>query len=143
MTDLLQIRLLSTWAKIPTKASEGAVGFDLYAAMEIQIHPGTRELIMTDIAVEFPVGTYGRIAPRSGLAYHYELDVAAGVVDPDFRGNIGVVMVNNSPVTYPIKVHDKIAQLVCEKVSFPEIQIVEELTPTARGGKGFGSTGST
>jgi deoxyuridine 5'-triphosphate nucleotidohydrolase len=87
------------------------------------------------------VGVYGRIAPRSGLASKFFIDVGAGVIDADYRGNVGVVLFNHSSVEFAISIGDRIAQLILEKIEVPEIECVERLTETNRGAGGFGSTG--
>lgn len=81
-------------------------------------------------------------APRSGLAVNHFIDIGAGVIDPDYRGNVGVVMFNFGAEDYKVKKRDRIAQLICEKIHFPELQEVESLDETHRGDGGFGSTGT-
>jgi dUTP pyrophosphatase len=88
-----------------------------------------------------PPGTYGRVAPRSGLAWKHSIDVGAGVIDEDYRGNVGVILFNLSDVDFEVKEGDRIAQLVLEKIVTPEVEEVEELDESARGAGGFGSTG--
>lgn len=89
-----------------------------------------------------PSGCYGRVAPRSGLAVKNFIDVGAGVVDSDYRGNVGVVLFNFSDEDFQVKKGDKVAQLICEKIEYPElIEEKENLTVTERGDAGFGSTG--
>ena len=96
----------------------------------------------TDIQIKVPHGTYGRIAPRSGLSWKNHIDIGAGVVDEDYRGNVGVVMFNHAETEFVVKKGDRIAQLVCEKISYPEIEVLETLDNTERGEGGFGSTGT-
>ena len=104
--------------------------------------------------VQLPPGTYGRIAPRSGLAAKHHIDVGAGedfndffsffsgVIDADFTGNMGVVLFNHGTETMLIDVGDRIAQLICERISYPRIQEVFDDSPTTgRGADGFGSSG--
>ena len=105
-------------------------------------------LIFTDIAIELPVGSYGRIAPRSGLAAAHGITVDAGVIDRDYTGNVGVVVVNRSNQNYQIHAGDRIAQLICERALQPVIREQDSLStscvlPTVgvRGSKGFGSSG--
>lgn len=86
----LRFAKLSTFAKEPKKGSIGAAGFDLFAAEEKSIAPGARMCVKTDIQIAVPPGSYGRIAPRSGLASRLSVDVGAGVVDSDYRGNVQV-----------------------------------------------------
>jgi len=139
--DILKIAKLTEHAIIPTRGSDKAAGYDLYSAYDYVIPAKGKVLAKTDIQVKVPHGTYGRVAPRSGLAWKNHIDIGAGVVDEDYRGNVGVVMFNHSEVEFNIKAGDRIAQLVCEKISYPEIQILESLDETARGEGGFGSTG--
>merc|ERR1719244_1685708 len=87
-------------------------------------------LAKTDIQVKVPHGTYGRIAPRSGLAWKNHIDIGAGVVDEDYRGNVGVVMFNHAEVEFQIKKGDRIAQLVCEKISYPDLEDLDLQAPT-------------
>lgn len=88
-----------------------------------------------------PSGTYGRVAPRSGLAAKHMIDVGAGVVDEDYTGNVGVVLFNLGGEDFAVKAGDRVAQLVCEKIEHPELEEVERLEETERGEGGFGSTG--
>ena len=76
MSEVLKIKMLSELTKIPHKGSVKAVGYDLYSAQECLILPGDSPLIFTDIAIELPQGTYGRLAPRSGLTYYNQIDIA-------------------------------------------------------------------
>lgn len=106
------------------------------------IPPRDKLVVKTDIQVELPEGCYGRIAPRSGLAAKNFIDIGAGVVDEDYRGNLGVVMFNHSNVEFPIAKGDRIAQLICERIFYPTLEEVKTLTDTERGANGFGSTGT-
>ncbi len=94
-TPILQYKKLTKHAHAPTKGSSGAAGYDLRAAYAYNIPVGERLLILTDLAFKIPRPYYGRIAPRSSIAYIHSIDVAAGVVDMDYRGNVGVVLINN------------------------------------------------
>ena len=87
--DLLQVAKLSEHATIPTRGSSSAAGYDLYSAEDTTIPARGKGLVKTDIQVKVPHGTYGRIAPRSGLAWKQHIDIGAGVVDEDYRGNVG------------------------------------------------------
>ena len=95
----------------------------------------------TGISVAIPEGCYGRIAPRSGLAVKRFIDVGAGVIDADYRGEIGVVLFNHSDEDFVVKPGDRIAQLILEKIETPTVKEAEELPDTKRGTDGFGSTG--
>ena len=96
----------------------------------------------TDLSIRVPEGTYGRVAPRSGLAAKHHIDIGAGVVDEDYTGPVGVVMFNHAAEAFEVKRGDRIAQLVCEKICYPELEEVKELVKTERGSGGFGSTGT-
>ena len=88
-----------------------------------------------------PHGTYGRVAPRSGLASKHFIDVGAGVIDEDYRGLLGVVLFNHSDTSFKVEQGDRIAQFICEKIAYPELLEVTEFDVTNRGTQGFGSTG--
>ena len=101
-----------------------------------------KALIGTGLAFAIPDGNYGRIAPRSGLAAKHSIDVGAGVIDSDYRGEVKVLLFNLSDVDFEIKPQERVAQLIIEKYTPTEIQEVEgKLEETARGEGGFGSTG--
>ncbi|KAF6129798.1 deoxyuridine triphosphatase [Phyllostomus discolor] len=85
---------LSEHATAPTKGSARAAGYDLYSAYDYTVPPMEKALVKTDIQIALPAGCYGRVAPRSGLAAKHFIDVGAGVIDEDYRGNIGVVLFN-------------------------------------------------
>merc|ERR1712025_917178 len=138
----LQIAKLSENATVPTRGSPRAAGYDLYSAEAVKIPARGKGLVKTDIQIKVPNGTYGRIAPRSGLAWKHHIDIGAGVVDEDYRGNVGVVMFNHADAAFEVKKGDRIAQLVCEKISYPEIKELKTLDETDRGEGGFGSTGT-
>jgi len=139
--DTLQIAKLSDNAIIPTRQSLHAAGFDLYSAYDYILPALSKILVKTDIQICLPIGTYGRIAPRSGLAWKYHIDIGAGVVDNDYRGNVSVLIFNHSVRNYKILAGHRIAQLICEKILTPKIIEVELLDNTVRGTCGFGSTG--
>lgn len=102
-----------------------------------------KELVKTDLQILIPDGCYGRIAPRSGLAVKNFIDVGAGVVDSDYRGNVGVVLFNFGDEDFQIRRGDRVAQLICEKIEYPELEEEKEnLSNTERGANGFGSTGT-
>ena len=89
MEDMLKVVKLSVNATIPSQGSPGAAGYDLYSAEDVLLKAYGKVLVKTDIQLKLPTGTYGRIAPRSGLAWEKHIDIAAGVIDADYRGNIG------------------------------------------------------
>ncbi|XP_021117124.1 deoxyuridine 5'-triphosphate nucleotidohydrolase, mitochondrial isoform X1 [Heterocephalus glaber] len=132
---------LSEHATAPTRGSARAAGYDLYSAYDYIIPPMEKALVKTDIQIALPSGCYGRVAPRSGLAAKHFIDVGAGVIDEDYRGNVGVVLFNFGKEKFEVKKGDRIAQLICERIYYPEIEEVQELDDTERGSGGFGSTG--
>ena len=122
--------------------SKLAAGYDLKSAYDYII-PGMGKIIAkTDISIRVPDGTYGRVAPRSGLAAKNHIDIGAGVVDQDYTGNVGVVMFNHAQEDFEVKKGDRIAQFICEKIEYPELEEVASLSSTERGEGGFGSTGT-
>ncbi|KAF2750585.1 dUTP diphosphatase [Sporormia fimetaria CBS 119925] len=140
-TSSLQVQLLSDKARAPTKGSEFAAGHDVYSARDVVIPARGRARVDTDISIAVPAGTYGRIAPRSGLAAKHGIDTLAGVIDADYRGQVGVILANLSDTDFEVKVGDRIAQLIVEKIVMPEVVVVEKLDESVRGAGGFGSTG--
>ncbi|XP_068893371.1 deoxyuridine 5'-triphosphate nucleotidohydrolase [Tenebrio molitor] len=125
----------------PTKGSVKAAGYDLKSAYDCTVPARGKALVDTGIKVQLPEGCYGRIAPRSGLAVKNFIDVGAGVVDEDYRGVIKVVLFNHSDSAFEVKSGDRIAQFICERIYYPDLEEVKELTETERGEGGFGSTG--
>ena len=141
-SDALRVKLLSPKAVIPTKGTALAAGYDLSSAQQLTIPVNGRALVQTDISLSVPKGTYGRIAPRSGLAVKHGITTGAGVIDADYTGPIGIVLFNHGDQDFQIKEGDRIAQLILEQVANKPVIQVQELTHTTRGDKGFGSTGS-
>ncbi|XP_072202122.1 deoxyuridine 5'-triphosphate nucleotidohydrolase, mitochondrial isoform X2 [Excalfactoria chinensis] len=140
-TALLRFTKLSENACAPSKGSARAAGYDLYSAYDYAIPPMEKVVVKTDIQIALPSGCYGRVAPRSGLAAKHFIDVGAGVIDEDYRGNVGVVLFNFGKETFEVKKGDRIAQLICERIFYPELEEVQALDDTERGEGGFGSTG--
>ena len=135
-------------ALVPSKATERSIGLDLFSAEPYVVLPGQRTVVSTGISVILPEGTYGRIAPRSGLAVKHGLGVGAGVIDPDYTGEIRVVLFNHDLQTpYVIRPGYRIAQLILEQALDPTVECVEGLppapppSPRKRGANGFGSSG--
>lgn len=108
----LYVSKLSDNATLPKRASSGSAGYDLASAVDLVIPVGKRAVVKSDLSVAVPPGTYGRIAPRSGLAVKDGIDVMAGVVDQDYRGPVGVVLINFGEKDFKIKKGDRIAQLI-------------------------------
>ena len=121
-----------------TRATEGSVGLDFYSPADYIIPPHSQFLIPTQIKLQIPLGYYGRLASKSSLAVLHQLHVGAGVIDPDYIGEIMVLMINAAPSVYSIKKGDPIAQLILEKVSIPILREMKELPPTIRGAQGCG-----
>ena len=137
----LFIRTLCPDALPPIRATEGTIGYDLHATTLVTIPPTTWSLIGTGITVEFPEETYGRIGPHSGLSYKRQIDVAAGVIDPDYQGELKVLLVNNGQVPFKVKKGDCIAQLIVEGAKTPEVILVQDTKHSTWGDAGFGSMG--
>lgn len=116
MTELMiSFIKLSEKAKTPSQATAGDAGYDLYSTEDYLLAPGERKLFKTNISAAIPFGYYGRIAPRSGLAYKHGIDVLAGVIDTGYRGDIGIILINFGPEAFPVHEGDKIAQFIIEK----------------------------
>ncbi|CAO1624358.1 unnamed protein product [Parajaminaea phylloscopi] len=128
-------------AKVPTRGSAEAAGYDLYASERITLPRRGRAVVQTGIRMQIPQGCYGRVAPRSGLAVKHGIDTGAGVVDSDYRGLLGVVLFNTSDEDFTVNVGDRIAQMILERIATPEVVEVESLDETVRGAGGFGHTG--
>uniref|UniRef100_A0A6C0JYW4 dUTP diphosphatase n=1 Tax=viral metagenome TaxID=1070528 RepID=A0A6C0JYW4_9ZZZZ len=149
----LNIKRLNPDSQIPQYGSAAAAGMDLFSAVDLVVPPQTRKLVSTGISVswetqegqwdENPEKYYLRIAPRSGLSVKSNIDIGAGVVDSDYRGEIFVCFINNSlDKPYAIQKGDRIAQMILTRFEqFKEVVLVEEHVETARGEGGFGSTG--
>lgn len=141
MPSILHIKKLSEFATIPTRGSKFAAGYDLYSAYDYTINARGKEMVKTDLQIALPSSCYGRVAPRSGLAWKHSIDVGAGVIDEDYRGPVNVILFNFGDQDFQIKRGDRIAQLICEKIEQTDIKEVQDLDETDRGTKGFGSTG--
>ena len=137
----LRVKKLCENAQLPVRGSQGAVGYDLMSTEGYVILPGKRAVVATGISVQLPPGVYGRVAPRSGLAVKNGLQVGAGVVDPDYTGEIKVVLFNHDDNPFVVKPGYRVAQLVLEKCETPEVEEVTDVEQTERGDAGFGSTG--
>jgi dUTP pyrophosphatase len=137
----LRVKKLSPCAELPTRGSDGAAGYDLYSTENVVILPNKRATVGTGLSIEIPDGTYARIAPRSGLAVKNGIQVGAGVVDGDYRGEVRVVLFNHDEKPYVIKPGYRIAQLILERCMTPPVIEIDSVTDTNRGVGGFGSTG--
>lgn len=137
----LKVKRLTDKATLPFRATPGSAGYDLCSAEDTTIPAGTRKMVKTDLAIAVPANHYGRIAPRSGLAFKKGIDIGAGVIDPDYTGPLGLVLCNNGTSEFLIHQGDRVAQLLIERVAVPKVLEVQELDKTTRGAGGFGSTG--
>lgn len=141
----IEIQRLDCGLPLPAYAREGDAGLDLYAAATVTLSPGARAAVGTGIAVAIPPGCAGFVLPRSGLALRHGLSLVntPGLIDAGYRGEIRVILINHdrdAPVT--IARGDRIAQLVIQRVETADLVEVEQLSSTARGAEGFGSTGA-
>jgi len=139
--DILRFVRLTENARAPSRESSKAGGLDLYSSLNTTVPAKGKRLIPTDLQIKLPEGCYGRIAPRSGLALEHHIDIGGGVIDQDYRGNIGVIVYNHSDTPFVVFRGDRIAQLIWEKNYYPSLEEVESLNSTERGAGGFGSTG--
>jgi dUTP pyrophosphatase len=139
--ESLSFEKLDPKAVLPTRGSLSAAGLDLSSIEAIGLQPGERRLIRTGLAVAIPEGYYGRLAPRSGLAAKKGIDVLAGVIDADYRGEIGCLLYNAGHEQIDLPAQTKICQLIIEKIITPAAVWADGLSQTSRGGGGFGSTG--
>lgn len=150
MVDI-RITLLSARARIPTRMTDGSAGYDLYAATDAVIPAAAtsatgavdvgRCLVPLGFAIELPVGTVGRIASRSGLSVEFNLEVGAGWIDSDFRGEVKVELKNLGSADYEVATGDRVAQLIILLTAETKLVPVDQLESTSRGTSGFGSTG--
>ena len=138
--ELPHVKLLPTVC-MPTHATLKSVGLDLYSPTSVLIPPYDKILVDTGIAFQIPMGYYGWIASRSGLAIHHHIHVGAGVVDPDYTGSVHVLLMNFSSQDHVMEKNHHIAQMILEKVAYPVICEVSQMLPTECGANGFCSTG--
>lgn len=128
----------------PAYATEGSAGADLRAALSapLVLAPGERGLVPTGIRLSIPRGYEGQVRPRSGLALKHGVTLlnAPGTIDSDYRGEVGVILVNHGSSEYVVQPGDRVAQLLITPVAQAEF-FAEDLTDTSRGSGGFGSTG--
>lgn len=137
------IRRLKKQIPLPYKATPGAVGFDLHAAQKTTIKAHGFGVVNTGIAIELPRGIEAQVRPRSGLAFHCGIGIlnSPGTIDPDYRGEVKVILFNFSDADFEINPGDRIAQLVFARTISVKLEEVKKLTPTKRNKGGFGHTG--
>lgn len=138
---MIKLSKVSEKAIFPTRGSEGAAGWDLYAIEDAYIGPGERQLIDTGIASEFSDSIVGKIKPRSGLADKYGIDVMAGVIDSDFRDSIKVLLINHGNEPFVVSPGDRIAQIIFTLAFHNVVMHEGPVSETVRGTNGFGWTG--
>ena len=140
--DIIQCKLTSSKARLPFRGSTNSAGLDLFSAETLTINPMELKLISTDLQIKLPIGTYGHITTRSGLTLRHKLVIPTGTIDPDYRGIVKVVMMNTDTKKFVVNQGERIAQLICEKISIPKVRLcMGELDATHRSCSGFGSTG--
>ena len=141
---MFRVSKLNDNAQLPVRGRVGDAGYDLFACEDAIVDGNTWKGIGTGIAIEIPVDCYARVAPRSGLAAKHGIDVLAGVIDHNYRGEIRVILYNHGSNELNIKAGDRIAQLIFERIYTPDViheVPYEELSNTSRGADGFGSSG--
>lgn len=138
--NTLRVKKLSDSAKLPTKAHDTDLGYDLFSNDNITIYTGQTALISTGICVKFPISWGAFIKDRSSVATKQKLHTVAGVIDSSYTGEIKIALINNNVSDVDIKVGDKIAQMVLIQTVDFDVKEVDELPITDRGSKGFGSS---
>jgi dUTP pyrophosphatase len=143
--DQLHVRFVRPGARIPARTRPGDAGYDLYAAESFSLWPGERVTVPTGVAIALPPGVAGLVTPRSGLAAGHGISLVngPGLIDPNYRGEIRVVLVNLGDARFEAAAGDRIAQLLLVPFVTPEACVVEALPPSGddRGENGFGSSG--
>ncbi len=143
IVDELEVKLLHPDATLPARSRSGDAGYDLRCLEPFVLRPGERALVSTGLALALPPGVAGLVLPRSGLAHRHGVTCAnsPGLVDPNYRGELRVVLVNLGRETYRGHAGDRIAQLLLVPYWAPELRVVDELPESDRGAAGFGSSG--
>jgi dUTP pyrophosphatase len=141
--DELCVRLLRPDARPPARTRAGDAGFDLSAVEDFALAPGERAVVGTGVAIALPPGVAGLVVPRSGLAARHGISVVngPGLVDPEYRGELRVILVNLGEEPFAGHAGDRIAQLLLVPFAAPAVRLVDELAATERGEDGFGSSG--
>jgi dUTP pyrophosphatase len=140
---MLEVTLLHPAARPPMRTRAGDAGYDLRCVEPFTLAPGERAVVPTGVAVAVPEGAAGLVVPRSGLAARHGLSVVngPGLIDPDYRGEVKVVLVNLGSEVFEGEAGDRIAQLLLVPCLTPEVRVVATLAETERGTAGFGSSG--
>jgi dUTP pyrophosphatase len=139
----LLIKRLTPTAVVPSYAHPGDAGLDLFSDVSTSLDPGERKLVGTGISIELPPDTEGQVRPRSGLALNHGISVlnTPGTIDRGYRGEVGVILINHGRERFDVRPGMKIAQLVIASCVTVMVEEAVELSGTARGQGGFGSTG--
>ena len=141
--EVVKVKLLVGAAKLPTRATPGAAGYDLHAAESVLLQPRSTVAVRTGVALEMSRNVFAFAVGRSGLALDRSITVHTGTIDPDFRGEVKLILHNLSPVNgHRIGVSDRIGQLIFLPLSTPRLLLTDRLEETLRGERGFGSTGT-
>jgi dUTP pyrophosphatase len=140
---LLKIKKLDPSATIPNYSHPGDAGLDIFALEATTIEPGGSKMVKTGISIELPPGTEGQVRPRSGLALKHQITLlnSPGTIDEGYRGEVCVIVINHGNQAFEVTKGMKIAQLLIKPVIRVEVAEVKNLSDTARGEGGFGSTG--
>lgn len=152
----IKIKKLHPDAVLPVKATDGAAAYDLYTILPESFAPGTRKIVRTGLAIELPHGYAADVRPRSGFSAkgieaitlsgkstdRYDADVLLGLIDEDYRGEIGIIVKNSGYRSFVIPAGTRLAQLCIHKVESTTLVEAKELSSTARAAGGFGSTGT-
>src|SRR5918994_7185671 len=140
LTDSLEIRLLHPDAVPPARTRSGDAGYDLRATERVAIPQDGRRLVGTGVAIALPDGVAGLVTPRSGLAAEHGVTLlnAPGLIDPNYRGEIKVILHNTGERRYTVEIGDRVAQLLLVPYWAPELEVVDALGATDRGAAGFG-----
>jgi dUTP pyrophosphatase len=139
----LRVKRLTPSATLPSAAHPGDAGLDLHASVALTIAPGAWATVPTGLTIELPPGTEAQVRPRSGLAVRHGVTVlnAPGTIDEGYRGEVGVILINHGPAPFEVTPGARVAQLVVQQRLAIQVVEVDELSSTARGAGGFGSTG--
>jgi len=142
----MKVEILKTEKDLPTPkyAHDGDAGMDVYSAIDHELQPRERKLIPAGFKMAVPYGFEVQVRPRSGLALKHGISVvnSPGTIDHQYRGDVGILLINHSNESFSIKRGDRIAQIVFNKVELVHFDEVESLSETTRGEGGFGSTGN-
>ena len=141
--DQLEVKLLHPEARAPMRGRDGDAGYDLSCVEPFVLRPGERRLVPTGVALALPEGVAGLVMPRSGLAHRHGIACvnSPGLIDPNYRGELRVVLVNHGEEMWRAHAGDRIAQLLLVPYWAPELRVVDELPDSDRGADGFGSSG--